>query len=281
MSINLNKDNGEKKKFNLSKTPEASVNKTEETKNSENPIESKSKKSSKGLWIAIVALVLLGGIWFLTSKSNEEVPSSDSGNNQESLSAVSNTSSATSPTADATAPMVADSSTPATTSAATPSETPSSENVPVANASNVSDNSKTPMNTESTAPIATTKSSESNSVVKPTSVAKPKENTHTNFAAGSTSFGKLSKSLEKEILNFVAKNPNSKVTINGYASSEGDLTVNQELSQKRAEKVRDYLIKKGVPESQLQAVGKGIENPIGDNNSPEGRMQNRRTEIVF
>jgi outer membrane protein OmpA-like peptidoglycan-associated protein len=281
MSINLNKDNGDKKKFNLSKTPEAADNKIEETISSTNMVESNPKKTTKGLWIVIVALVLLGGIWFLTSKSSEEEPNSNSESNQENVSTTSgDTSTASSPVSEAVAP-VADTTASATTTVSNPTADNTSDNAPISNTSNVTDNTTAEVKTEAVAPKAISNNSESKPVVKTVSVAKPKDKTHTNFAAGSANLNKISKSLVKEISDFVSKNPNAIVTINGFASSEGDLNVNQELSQKRAEKVKEYLINKGIPSSQLQAVGKGIENPIGDNNTNEGRMQNRRTEIVF
>jgi outer membrane protein OmpA-like peptidoglycan-associated protein len=261
MALNLNKDSGEKKKFNLTKTPEVLPSKPEETIKNDTT-ESNPKKSSKGLWIGIIALVLLGGIWFVTSKSSEEVPTSNSEINQENVSATSGDSvNTTAPVSEAVTP-VTDTPASATTPASNPTVGNATENAPISNASNVTDNSTAEVKTEAVAPKVTSNNSESKPSVKTVSVAKPKDNTHTNFAAGSTNLNKISNSLVKEISDFVSKNPNATVTINGFASSEGDLN-------------------EGIPSSQLQAVGKGIENPIGDNNTNEGRMQNRRTEIVF
>jgi outer membrane protein OmpA-like peptidoglycan-associated protein len=72
-----------------------------------------------------------------------------------------------------------------------------------------------------------------------------------------------------------------KVAIVGYTDSRGAEDMNLRLSKERAEAVRDYLITQGVRESQLKAVGKGEANPIADNDTAEGRANNRRVELVI
>ena len=57
------------------------------------------------------------------------------------------------------------------------------------------------------------------------------------------------------------------------------MKVNQELSQKRADAVRNYLIENGFPAENLNAVGHGSSKPIGDNATSKGRQANRRVEI--
>ncbi|OHX65728.1 OmpA family protein [Flammeovirga pacifica] len=70
-----------------------------------------------------------------------------------------------------------------------------------------------------------------------------------------------------------------KVEICGYTDHQGDAKYNQWLSEKRANSVRNYLIKKGVKQDRLNVIGKGELEPIADNSTPEGRKQNRR--VVF
>lgn len=70
-----------------------------------------------------------------------------------------------------------------------------------------------------------------------------------------------------------------KITIYGYASSEGDLSVNMHLAQERAESFKQYLVSRGVDASLITAVGKGIENPVASNATETGRIQNRRVEV--
>jgi outer membrane protein OmpA-like peptidoglycan-associated protein len=86
-------------------------------------------------------------------------------------------------------------------------------------------------------------------------------------------------------LNDVAKalieqDPDSKMVVEGHTDSQGQAAANQELSQKRAQAVRDYLVSRGIAADRITAQGFGPTRPIGENNSPEGRANNRRVEIV-
>jgi outer membrane protein OmpA-like peptidoglycan-associated protein len=72
-----------------------------------------------------------------------------------------------------------------------------------------------------------------------------------------------------------------KVSVEGHTDSVGKAEKNLELSQKRAEAVRQFLISKGVPETQIIAVGKGETEPIATNKTVAGRQQNRRVELVI
>jgi outer membrane protein OmpA-like peptidoglycan-associated protein len=75
-------------------------------------------------------------------------------------------------------------------------------------------------------------------------------------------------------------NGNSKIVVEGYTDSSGSTHKNQELSQQRAEAVRQALEEEVVPAERVSAVGYGESRPIADNSSPEGRATNRRVEIV-
>lgn len=86
-------------------------------------------------------------------------------------------------------------------------------------------------------------------------------------------------------LNEVAKaltqqDPDSTIIVEGHADSQGDDQHNLELSQARAEAVREYLIARGIAADRIVAKGYGETRPIADNKSPEGRANNRRVEIV-
>ncbi len=67
--------------------------------------------------------------------------------------------------------------------------------------------------------------------------------------------------------------------IKGYTDNVGSPESNLLLSQNRADAVRDYLIGKGLDPARITAEGFGVENPIADNNTAEGRAQNRRVEF--
>jgi outer membrane protein OmpA-like peptidoglycan-associated protein len=70
------------------------------------------------------------------------------------------------------------------------------------------------------------------------------------------------------------------MVVEGYTDSVGSDAANQKLSKDRAESVRAYLVSKGVPSDKITAVGKGKANPVASNDTPEGRANNRRVEII-
>jgi OOP family OmpA-OmpF porin len=70
------------------------------------------------------------------------------------------------------------------------------------------------------------------------------------------------------------------VVCQGYTDSIGTDAYNQKLSERRANSVREWLVKCGISPSRLSAKGFGETNPVASNATPEGRAQNRRTELV-
>jgi outer membrane protein OmpA-like peptidoglycan-associated protein len=70
------------------------------------------------------------------------------------------------------------------------------------------------------------------------------------------------------------------VSVEGYTDSKGSQSRNIDLSQRRAEAVRSYLITRGLPADRVVAKGMGPDRPIADNGNAEGRANNRRVEIV-
>ena len=70
------------------------------------------------------------------------------------------------------------------------------------------------------------------------------------------------------------------IVVYGYTDNVGTREHNMELSDKRAQVVRDYLVSKGLPKDTVTSEGKGPDDPLADNSSVEGRAQNRRVEIV-
>lgn len=75
-------------------------------------------------------------------------------------------------------------------------------------------------------------------------------------------------------------NPDAKMTVEGHTDSQGQAGYNKDLSQKRAESVRSYLISRGIAADRIRAAGYGSERPVASNNTAEGRANNRRVEIV-
>jgi outer membrane protein OmpA-like peptidoglycan-associated protein len=78
------------------------------------------------------------------------------------------------------------------------------------------------------------------------------------------------------VLNY----PSLRLTIEGHTDSTGSTELNQTLSEKRAGSVRDYLVSQGLDAGTLTAQGFGMDMPIADNKTAEGRQKNRRVEIV-
>lgn len=72
-----------------------------------------------------------------------------------------------------------------------------------------------------------------------------------------------------------------RVEINGYTDNVGLPDDNKSLSEKRARRVMDYLIGRGIDGSRLVAQGRGETNFIASNDTQDGRQQNRRVELIF
>jgi len=80
------------------------------------------------------------------------------------------------------------------------------------------------------------------------------------------------------VLNFI---PGIMLEINGYTDNIGQAQANMSLSQKRANRVRDYLVNMGVNTTRIKTYGRGEINFVADNNTAQGRAKNRRIEIIF
>jgi outer membrane protein OmpA-like peptidoglycan-associated protein len=78
----------------------------------------------------------------------------------------------------------------------------------------------------------------------------------------------------------IQEDPLSKIVIEGHTDSQGSADYNLQLSNRRAATVRDYLVTSGVAADRITSQGFGQSRPIADNNSAEGRANNRRVEIV-
>ncbi len=86
-------------------------------------------------------------------------------------------------------------------------------------------------------------------------------------------------------LNSVAEaltqqDPDSKIVVEGHTDSQGSASYNEDLSQRRAQTVREYLVSRGISADRVSSQGFGSARSIADNKSPEGRANNRRVEIV-
>jgi outer membrane protein OmpA-like peptidoglycan-associated protein len=83
-----------------------------------------------------------------------------------------------------------------------------------------------------------------------------------------------------KISGIVLAYPDLKLEIDGYTDSIGSDEYNQELSDKRAEAVRDFLVSNGVNMNNVVARGMGKADPVADNSTAQGRQLNRRVELI-
>lgn len=82
-----------------------------------------------------------------------------------------------------------------------------------------------------------------------------------------------------ELFDFLSHQKNIVIEVGGYTDNVGTDADNLKLSQARAESVRNYLVKKGIGGDRIQAKGYGSADPVASNDTPDGKQQNRRTEI--
>lgn len=92
--------------------------------------------------------------------------------------------------------------------------------------------------------------------------------------------------IAREKLNEVAKalkemDDDKLASIEGFTDSRGADDMNMKLSQDRANTVKDYLVSQGVKAEKVRALGRGEANPVASNDTPEGRANNRRVEIII
>jgi len=85
----------------------------------------------------------------------------------------------------------------------------------------------------------------------------------------------------EDLVNYLRSHPGVKLEIIGHTDVGKNPEYNDSLSQKRAEKVKEFLVNRGILSNRLVAKGMGSREPIADNDTPEGRAKNRRTEFRF
>jgi len=84
-----------------------------------------------------------------------------------------------------------------------------------------------------------------------------------------------------KVSGIVLAYPTLHVTVEGHTDSVGTDDYNQQLSEHRAQAVRDYFVQQGINQAAVEAHGYGKTEPIASNDTPEGRQQNRRVELIL
>jgi outer membrane protein OmpA-like peptidoglycan-associated protein len=84
-----------------------------------------------------------------------------------------------------------------------------------------------------------------------------------------------------KVSGIVLAYPSLRLSVEGHTDSVGSDDYNQQLSERRAEAVRDYMVQQGIASDAVSASGFGKTAPVATNDTPEGRQQNRRVELVL
>lgn len=100
------------------------------------------------------------------------------------------------------------------------------------------------------------------------------------FATGKSTILPGAQASLNQVADALKAQPEHHFTIEGHTDSTGSDAVNRELSARRANAVRDYLVVRGVSADAITADGIGAARPIADNKTTEGRAMNRRVEII-
>ncbi|WP_404365518.1 OmpA family protein [Marinobacter sp.] len=85
----------------------------------------------------------------------------------------------------------------------------------------------------------------------------------------------------ERLAEFLREYPERRVRVEGYTDSTGSASYNQQLSERRAEAVRDALVNMGISQDRIETKGFGEKFPVASNDTSGGRQQNRRVEIVI
>jgi len=101
------------------------------------------------------------------------------------------------------------------------------------------------------------------------------------FASGQATLAPGAMHRLQTLVTVLKEHPERRVTIEGYTDSIGAESSNLNLSQRRAEAVRDFLLHNGVEATRITARGYGEASPIAPNTTEAGRQQNRRVEVVL
>jgi OOP family OmpA-OmpF porin len=104
--------------------------------------------------------------------------------------------------------------------------------------------------------------------------------TRIRFESGRATIDPDSAGLLDRLIETALRCPTAAIEIAGHTDSAGEDAANQALSEKRAQAVVDYLVKAGLPANRFTAVGYGSTQPVADNESDEGKAQNRRIEFL-
>ena len=85
----------------------------------------------------------------------------------------------------------------------------------------------------------------------------------------------------QEVVTVLKENPSLNLTVEGHTDSTGTNEYNLELSKKRADAVKDYLVDAGIDAKRIETVGYGESRPVAENDGVTGRTENRRVVLIL
>lgn len=100
------------------------------------------------------------------------------------------------------------------------------------------------------------------------------------FASGKFQLLEIAKEKLTEVAVALKDQGYKKIIVEGHTDSAGSEATNEALSLKRANAVREHLVSHGIDAAKITAVGKGESTPVATNDTPDGRANNRRVELV-
>lgn len=100
------------------------------------------------------------------------------------------------------------------------------------------------------------------------------------FASGSASLQPGARDKIRQLAGVLNRYPRTTIQVIGHTDSRGSEEANLDLSRRRAQAVAEELVAAGVSPSRITTFGRGESSPIASNDTPEGRAQNRRVELI-
>ncbi len=104
---------------------------------------------------------------------------------------------------------------------------------------------------------------------------------YVKFAYNSAVINEESYDIIQKYADFLNNYNSYSTKIIGHTDNKGSDSYNKKLSEKRANAIKNMLLKKGVPANRVSSVGMGESSPVADNSTQDGRAQNRRIEAVL
>jgi len=101
------------------------------------------------------------------------------------------------------------------------------------------------------------------------------------FASGQAQLVEGGRSSLEEVVDLLQTEPAKKIRVEGHTDSRGDAEANLQLSEQRAQAVREALISLGVAGDRITASGMGEDFPISSNEDEAGRARNRRVDVIL